>query len=91
MPTNKEKNKVLLKSKKIISYIEMMNLSLSEFAKKCKITQSSFSIHLNNKRELSPPARRKVMKEFRKVYPEMKWTDIFDFEEDTLENGLKAE
>ena len=82
MPKNITKRKVLVKTKEIVILIDKMNLSLAGFARRCKITPSSFSIHLNNNRELSPIVRKKIMTAFRKGYPDIKWDDLFYFEKE---------
>jgi len=82
MPKNITKRKVLIKTKEVVVLIDKMNLSLAGFARRCKITQSSFSIHLNNNRELSPLARKKIMTAFHKEYPDLLWDDIFYFEDE---------
>lgn len=80
MPKNINKQRILMRSKEVVALIDRMNLSLSEFAKKCKITSSSFGIHLANRQEFLPTSRRRIMKQLRKEFPDLKWEDIFYFE-----------
>ncbi len=88
MPKNINKQKVLIKSKELVALIEKMNLYLAEFAEKCKISASYFSRHLQNKKELSPISRRRIMKQLEKTNPNLKWEDIFYLED---EDPLKPE
>lgn len=80
MPNKTVHQKVFVKAKELVSLIEKMNLSLSEFANKCKISPSYFSVHLQNKREFIPSLRRRLMKQLIKANPELKWDDIFYLE-----------
>lgn len=82
MPKNINKQKVFIRSKELVSLIEKMNLYLAEFAEKCKISASYFSTHLQNKKELSPISRRRIMKQLEKSYPDLKWEDIFYLEDE---------
>lgn len=81
MPKKPNEMKVMIKANALKNLIGKMNLSLSEFAQRAKITPSSFSIHLSKRREPSPAIRRRILKEVNKIHKDIEWGDIFYIEE----------
>jgi transcriptional regulator with XRE-family HTH domain len=82
MSEDQAKYGVLLKGDMLRKILKQMNLTQSEFAKKCRITPSYFSLFISEKKEPNPATRRRIMKQINKFYPELKWADIFYFEDE---------
>lgn len=82
MSQNQAKYGVLVRGEVLRKILKKLNLTQSEFAKKCKISPSYFSLFTSEKKEPNPATRRKIMKQINKFYPELKWADIFYFEDE---------
>ena len=82
MAQDQPKYGVLLKGNVLRKILKKMNLTQSEFAKKCIISPSYFSLFISEKKEPNPATRRRIMKQINKAYPELNWADIFYFEDE---------